>query len=138
MPVAVLIGTISFYQGAVRLYRLVALVAVGSSTYLVMLATIVIIGITLAATGEVWHIAQKREKEQELLFVGDQFRRAISLYYAHAPALGRRQLESLEDLLQDPRYPSTQRYLRKIYADLVSGGGGQGAKRGDFWSVQPV
>lgn len=94
---------------------------VGGFTYLAVLAIIAIMGIALAATGEVWRIAQKREKERELLFVGDQFRRAISSYYAHTPASGRRQLESLEDLLQDPRYPSTQRYLRKIYADPVSG-----------------
>lgn len=38
-------------------------------------------GIALAVTGEVWHIALKREKEHELLFVGDQLRRAINSYY---------------------------------------------------------
>lgn len=95
---------------------------VGGFTYLAVMVIIAIMGLTLAATGEVWHIAQKREKERELLFVGAQFRRAIGSYYAHTPVSGSRQLERLEDLLGDPRYPSTQRYLRKIYADPVSGG----------------
>lgn len=54
---------------------------VGGFTYLAVLAMIAIIGIALAVTGEVWHIALKREKERELLFVGDQFRRAINSYY---------------------------------------------------------
>jgi type II secretory pathway pseudopilin PulG len=76
----------------------------------------------LLAVGEVWHIAQKREKEVELLFVGNQFRKAIESYYANTPATNKQQTypTSLEDLLKDPRYPSTQRYLRKIYIDPMS------------------
>ena len=111
---------------------------VGGFTYLAVLAIIAIMGIILAATGEIWYIAQKREKERELLFVGDQFRRAISSYYAHTPVLGRRQLERLEDLLQDPRYPSTQRYLRKIYADPVSGSTDWGLAKGPSGEILGV
>ena len=46
----------------------------------VLLAVVAIMGFVLATAGEVWHMALKREKEQELLFVGDQFRRAFTLY----------------------------------------------------------
>lgn len=94
---------------------------IGGFTYISLLAIIAIMGIVLGAAGEVWHMALKREKERELLFVGDQFRRAIRLYYEHTPGQGRRYPESLKDLLSDPRYPSTRRYLRKIYTDPVSG-----------------
>lgn len=94
---------------------------VGGFTYISLLAIIAIMGIVLGTTGEMWHMALKREKERELLFAGDEFRRAIGLYYKRTPGQGRRYPESLEDLLKDPRYPSTQRYLRKIYADPVSG-----------------
>ncbi len=90
-------------------------------TYLSMLALVVIMGTMLGAAGEVWHIASKRDKEQELLFVGDQFRNAIKSYYQHSPGRSHRYPEALEDLLKDPRYPSTQRYLRKIYPDPVTG-----------------
>lgn len=90
-------------------------------TYLGLMVLIAIMGITLASVGEVWHMALKREKEQELLFVGNQFRRALDLYYAYTPGQARRQPLSLEELLRDPRYPGTQRYLRKIYPDPVTG-----------------
>jgi len=93
----------------------------GGFTYLGLLALVAIMGVSLAAIGEVWHTAQRREKEQELLFVGSQFRRAISLYYERTPGNGRYPA-NLEDLLKDPRYPSTQRYLRKIYRDPINGG----------------
>lgn len=92
-------------------------------TLLGLVIIIAVMGVALLAVGEVWHYAQKREKEQELLFVGDQFRRAINSYYVHTPPANRQHPYpmNLEDLLKDPRYPSTQRYLRKIYPDPVSG-----------------
>lgn len=111
---------------------------IGGFTYLAMLVVIAIMSITLAATGEVWYIALKREKEQELLFAGNQFRRAIRSYYAHTPALGSPQLMRLEDLLLDPRYPSTQRYLRKIYADPISNSAGWGLIKGPSGEILGV
>lgn len=90
-------------------------------TYFVLLAVVAAMGFVLATAGEVWHMALKREKEQELLFVGDQFRRAFNLYNRHTPGNARRYPLSLEELLKDPRYPGVQRYLRKIYADPISG-----------------
>lgn len=93
----------------------------GGFTYLGLLAIILTMGVVLASAGEVWHVAIKREKEQELLFVGNQFRQAIKSYYEHTPPQTQRYPARLEDLLRDPRFPSTQRYLRKIYADPISG-----------------
>jgi type II secretory pathway pseudopilin PulG len=91
-------------------------------TFIGLLVIVAIMGVALLAVGEVWSFAQKREKERALLFVGDQFRQAIKLYYIHTPAASKLQPypRSLEDLLKDPRYPSTQRYLRKIYADPLN------------------
>lgn len=91
-------------------------------TYIALLIFIAIMGVGLAATGEVWHMAMKREKEQELLFAGDQIRNAIIMYYNNAPGPGARYPMSLDDLLKDPRYPETKRYLRKIYPDPVTNG----------------
>ena len=90
-------------------------------TFLGLLIIVAIMGVGLLAVGEVWHSARQREKEQELLFVGNQFRQAIKSYYLHTPAGHQRYPATLEDLLKDPRYPSTQRYLRKIYPDPISG-----------------
>lgn len=99
-------------------------------TYLVLLAVVAVMGVVLAAAGEVWHTAQKREKERELLFVGDQFRRAFNLYRLHTPGNARHYPMSLEDLLKDPRAPGVKRYLRKIYADPVTGSTRWGLLRG--------
>lgn len=93
----------------------------GGFTYFVLLAVVAALGFVLATAGEVWHRALKREKEQELLFVGDQFRRAFNLYSQHTPGNARRFPLSLDELLKDPRYPGVKRYLRKIYADPVTG-----------------
>lgn len=89
-------------------------------TYIALLIFIAIMSVGLLATGEVWHMTMKREKEQELLFAGDQIRNAITMYYNHSPGQGGRFPMSLEDLLKDPRYPATKRYLRKLYLDPVS------------------
>ncbi len=86
-------------------------------TYLGVLFAVVIMGVVMAATGEVWHVAQTREKETELLFIGNQFRQAIGLFYRAGGTFP----QHLEDLLEDPRQPSIQRYLRKIFVDPMTG-----------------
>ena len=90
-------------------------------TYVALLIAVAVIGIGLAAVGPVSHTFQMREKEGELLFVGDEFRRAIALYYERSPGGLKQYPRKLEDLLRDERYPNVQRYLRKIYADPVTG-----------------
>lgn len=112
--------------------------SVGGYTYISLLVIIAIMGVVLGAAGDVWRMTMKREKEQELLFVGNQFRRAIELYYEHAPEQGRRYPGSLEDLLMDPRYPSIQRYLRKIYPDPVSGSDKWGLVKGPTGEILGV
>jgi type II secretory pathway pseudopilin PulG len=93
----------------------------GGFTYLAMLLAVAVIGFGLAATGEVWVQSSQREKEKELLFVGNQYRKAITLYYERTPGAVKRYPEKLEDLLLDNRQVSVQRYLRKIYVDPLTG-----------------
>jgi type II secretory pathway pseudopilin PulG len=90
-------------------------------TYIGLLIFIALMGIALAGTGMVWHTQARREKERELLFVGDQFRRAIGQYYERSPGGDKRFPQSLDDLLLDKRYPATQRYLRRVYLDPITG-----------------
>lgn len=90
-------------------------------TYLALLFAIAIMGTVLAVVGMVWSQAAQREKEQELLFVGDQYRKAIGLYYERAPGGAKRYPRKLEDLLGDPRSLAAQRYLRKLFRDPVTG-----------------
>ena len=74
-------------------------------------------GVTLALTGVTWQTVVQREKETDLLFVGGEFRRAIQKYYADHGLYPRQ----LADLLKDPSFPGTRRYLRKIYFDPITG-----------------
>jgi type II secretory pathway pseudopilin PulG len=90
-------------------------------TYIGVLVLVALMGITLAAAGQVWHTLQQREKEQELLFIGHQFRLALNRYAHHTPGQAGRAPLNLEGLLRDPRHPGIQRYLRKIYLDPMTG-----------------
>lgn len=87
-------------------------------TYLTMLFAVALVGLGLALAGEVWRTAVMREREAQLLHVGGQYRRAIELYYLSGPAQYPR---ALDDLLKDTRQARTERYLRKLYADPITG-----------------
>jgi hypothetical protein len=68
----------------------------------------------LALVGEVWETSAKREKEAELLFIGNEYRKAVMRYYL----AGMNQYpRSLADLVKHPRQPGTVRYLRRVYPD---------------------
>ena len=90
-------------------------------TYIGIMLAVVLIGTQLGLAGVVWSFAQTRQKERELLFVGNQFRNAISQYYFNPRGSQKEYPRRLEDLIKDPRYPGTVRHLRKIYADPITG-----------------
>jgi type II secretory pathway pseudopilin PulG len=90
-------------------------------TYLTAMFAVAVAGLLLAGTGEIWSQSRQREKELELLFIGGQFRDAIALYYQRTPGMIKRYPESIDELLEDKRYLSMQRYLRKIYVDPFTG-----------------
>jgi type II secretory pathway pseudopilin PulG len=78
-------------------------------------------GVALGATGDVWRTAAQREREQELLFVGGQYRNAFLSYYGATPAGKPRYPLALEELLEDNRFPVPRRHLRRLYADPITG-----------------
>ncbi|MGH7485182.1 MAG: type II secretion system protein, partial [bacterium] len=75
------------------------------------------LGTGLAAYGELASHAAQREKETQLLWIGEQFRQAIGLYYQRTPGAAKQFPQTLEDLLEDHRFLTRQRYLRRIYDD---------------------
>jgi hypothetical protein len=75
----------------------------------------------MAAYGELASHAAQREKEQELIFIGNQFRQAIASYYEFTPGAVKQFPQKLDDLLQDKRHPMAQRHLRRLYADPMTG-----------------
>lgn len=97
----------------------------GSPRGVVLLALLIALAlgaIALMAAVDVWSLARQRAQEQELLFVGDQYRQAIQRYYFAAPPGTPRQLpSSLQDLVEDDRYPVPVRHLRRLYPDPITG-----------------
>jgi type II secretory pathway pseudopilin PulG len=91
----------------------------------VMLTVLVFILVTTLAASSLVVLCStqtQREKEEELLFVGDQFRRAIASYYSTIPRGGARALPpSLEALIDDQRFPQSMHHLRRIYSDPMTG-----------------
>lgn len=88
-------------------------------TYLTVLFVVAMMAGGLALAGEVWHTSAAREKEAELLHVGNEYRKAIERYFLSGPQ--RQYPKSLADLLKDPRMPGTVRHLRRLYPDPITG-----------------
>jgi len=90
-------------------------------TYMTLLLAVVIIGIALSAVGRQWSLIDRRDKENELLFRGDQFVIAIDAYFKSAHGGANIYPKTLEDLLKDSRSLVVKRYLRRMYEDPVTG-----------------
>ena len=86
-------------------------------TYLVILAILALLGVALAAVGTRWADRAQREREQDLLRVGQLYAQAILAYHRGSPGSDKTWPKSVEDLELDPRMLSTVRYLRAPYTD---------------------
>jgi len=90
----------------------------GGFTYLGVLFVVAIMGAGLALVGQMWQTAALREKESELLYVGNQYRVAIERYVRSGGGLYPR---TLQDLIKDPRSVTARRHLRQLYPDPITG-----------------
>lgn len=85
------------------------------------LLAVAALGIGLAAIGQLWSTQAQREREAELLFVGREFRAALTSYYVNSKVGTPAYPARLTDLLEDRRGPVLRRHLRKIYVDPITG-----------------
>lgn len=93
-------------------------------TLMGVLVLVTICGIGLIAASQSWRTISQREREEALLFGGDQIRKAIASYYtAGASGVEGAYPQRMEDLLKDPRFPVIQRHLRKIYPNPLNSEG---------------
>jgi len=93
--------------------------------YALITALILLVLATLAAgiATQYAQIEVQRERERQLLFVGEQFRAAIIRYNATPGTNGVHEYpKTLEDLLEDHRQLATVRHLRRLYQDPMTGG----------------
>lgn len=86
-------------------------------TYLGLLALIVLIGIMLAAAGQVAATSAQRDREAQLLWVGHEYRAAIGRYWIQRRTFP----QALDELLGTaPDAPAPARYLRRLYPDPMT------------------
>ena len=93
-------------------------------TYIAVMVLVVIMGITLSMTGRYWDTIAKRDREEELLFRGDQIRKGIETYYKWTAAKhGGKGLypESLDEMVKSKNSRAPKRSLRRLYKDPVTG-----------------
>ncbi len=89
---------------------------------LVVLILAVILGLGAGIAGNTWKTMVQRAKEKELLFRGEEYRKAIESYFLGNNVGQKGGLpSSLEDLLKDPRALHTVRHIRRLYSDPMTG-----------------
>ncbi len=89
--------------------------------YMLVLFALAALGLLLAGAGQVWQTHQQREREAELLFIGNQFRLALASYQRATPPAAPQLPRTLEELLEDKRSVTTLRHLRQLYRDPMNG-----------------
>lgn len=92
----------------------------GGVTYLALLLAVAVTSGVVAAGASVWSQLQRREREKQLLWAGDQIRRAILAYSQSGGDGPNRYPATLQELLLDPRSVAPRRYLRQVYEDPMS------------------
>ncbi len=89
---------------------------------LALLIMLILVGIGALGAAELWVTTLRREREEQLLFVGDQYRRAIRSYWRMSP--GRHAYPpSIAVLLADDRFPVPVHHLRRAYRDPMTESG---------------
>jgi type II secretory pathway pseudopilin PulG len=87
--------------------------------YVGMIALLAVLGIGLAAAGQMWAEHARRERERELLRIGRLYAMAIARYYHASPGGVKHYPPSLDQLVLDTRFVGTMRHLRRAYADPI-------------------
>ncbi len=90
-------------------------------TYIGLLILLAIVSIGATATVQLGAVTQRRSAEDELMYIGRQFRAALASYQNSTPGGMPRQPKELIDLTKDPRQPVLRRHLRQIPIDPITG-----------------
>ena len=92
-------------------------------TYLMVMLTIILIGISLAMVSQQWSVVVKRDQEAELWFRGNRVKEAIERFVADYEVLKatrpNRYPLTLKELVQ--KNSKGKRYLQMVYKDPMTG-----------------
>ncbi len=90
-------------------------------TYVVLMFSLFLIGLSLSVAAKQWKMVVQRDKEADLLAKGIEIQNALALYSATTKAgrvmPGEFYPQSLADLVKPPKP-----FLRKVYPDPITGG----------------
>lgn len=89
--------------------------------YMALLVVIAASLMTLSAAMPDKYQQAKREREAQLLFVGEQYANAIRLFYENPHVAVKRYPENFDELLVDKRTPNAMHHLRRLYKDPIIG-----------------
>jgi type II secretory pathway pseudopilin PulG len=85
-----------------------------------LLIMLFLVGVGALSAAEVWATTRKREREVELMWIGDQYRKAIESYWKTTPGARKALPHSFDQLLNDDRFPSAVHHLRQAYRDPMT------------------
>lgn len=86
-------------------------------SYIGVMITLVIAAIGMQGAAVLWQQQTQRANETLLLETGEAYRLAIGRYYESTPQPVKQYPGTLNELVEDKRFPVLKRHLRKLYAD---------------------
>lgn len=86
-------------------------------SYIGVMITLVIAAIGMQGAAVMWQQQTQRANELLLLEVGEAYRLAIGRYYESTPQPVKEFPKTLNELIEDKRFPVLKRHLRKLYTD---------------------
>jgi type II secretory pathway pseudopilin PulG len=92
----------------------------GGLVLIALLLMLMLVGIGALSAAEIWATARKREREVELLWVGEQYRHAVESYWKTTPGPRKILPSSISQLLNDDRFPNAVHHLRQVYRDPMA------------------
>jgi type II secretory pathway pseudopilin PulG len=87
-----------------------------------MLLMLTLVGVGALSAAEVWSTTRKRQREADLLWTGEQYRKAIESYWKTTPGPRKILPSTIDQLLDDNRFPNPVHHLRKAYTDPMTDG----------------
>src|SRR5471032_148267 len=90
-------------------------------SYVIVMFLVAVLSIVSVRALENTLTAERRDKEAQLLMIGQAYADAIAAYYNGSPGTEKRWPKKPDDLLLDARANSIVRPLRKLYRDPITG-----------------
>jgi hypothetical protein len=107
-------------------------------TYPIAMFLVALLALASARALENSLTVERRDKEADLLLVGQGYRDAIRSYYDHSPGTAKVYPPELVALLQDARTNRLRRHLRKLYRDPITASAEWGVVRTPEGAIKGV